>query len=333
MQQKEAPKKPVNNKPSFVWKLIYLIVILIAIIAILILSYYIYLNLPRDPQPLQVETDPKFQPAVVSSVNQFYPNMKFNHNKLTYFIDPNCNEDRVQRMEQAFDEITKNVPLISFFKSEVDPDIEISCTNTNRLNLDKKHFVAGEGGAKEIIQTGNYNIITEGIILLYDNSKVRTTNCDYPNVEIHELLHVLGFDHSENKRSIMYPFIESCDQLLDKSIVTQLKTLYSQENLPDLYFDKLEVSKKGRYIDFDLTVKNSGSIKSGETIITILDGTNIIEQRSLGDIDFGAGITLTTTNMRLKRLNPDQINFIIDKENSIKELDEDNNVATITLEN
>ena len=326
-------QEEVSKKPSIIWKLIYIIVIIATIVVILILVYYIYLNLPRNPQQLEINNNPNFQTPITSTVNQFYPNMKFNHNKLTYFIDQNCNLNRKSRMEQAFVELSTKVPIISFFMSEVNPDIEISCTLNNRVDKDEKHFVAGEGGAKEIIQTGNYNIITDGIILLYENSKVKSKDCIYPNVEIHELLHVLGFDHSEDKKSIMYPVIESCDQVLDTSITGQLKTLYAQENLADVYFDQIEVTKKGRYIDFNLTIKNSGSIKSEKISLTILDGTNIIEQRNLGDLDFGAGITLTTTNLRLKRLNPDQINFILDKENSIKELDEDNNVANIKLQN
>ena len=81
-------------------------------------------------------------------------------------------------------------------------------------------------------------------------TKVKSKDCSYPNVELHELLHVLGFDHSENKKSIMYQLIESCDQILDQSIINQLKLLYAEENLPDLYFDKINVIKKGRYLPF-----------------------------------------------------------------------------------
>jgi hypothetical protein len=169
------------------------------------------------------------------------------------------------------------------------------------------------------------------MILLYENPKVKSKDCTYPNVELHELLHVLGFDHSENKKSIMYPLIESCDQILDQSIINQLKLLYAEENLPDLYFDKINVIKRGRYLDFNLTVKNSGSINSGEVFLTILDEDSIIEQRNLGTFDLGAGITLATTNLKLKNLNPTQIDFILDKENKIREIDENNNIANIKL--
>ncbi len=129
----------------------------------------------------------------------------------------------------------------------------------------------------------------------------------------------------------MYQFIESCDQILDQSIINQLKLLYAEENLPDLYFDKINVIKRGRYLDFNLTVKNSGSINSGEVFLTILDEDSIIEQRNLGTFDLGAGITLATTNLKLKNLNPTHIDFILDRDDKIREIDENNNIANIKL--
>tara|TARA_Y100000310_G_C20588986_1_gene766952 strand:+ start:112 stop:1089 length:978 start_codon:yes stop_codon:yes gene_type:complete len=324
-------KEEIKKKSSPILRIIIIILFFIALIAIL--AYYIYLNLPRDPQQLEVTTPPIIQQPGTSSVNQFYPNMKFNHIKITYRINEDCDNKKRINMGKAFNELSTKVPILTFFESNLDPDIEISCTETNKINIDKKHFVAGEGGAKEIIQTERYNIITEGIILLYENKKARSKTCDYPSVELHELLHVLGFDHSEDRKSIMYPFIESCDQILDLQIIEQLRNLYAEENLADVYFDYLDVTKKGRYIDFNLTIKNSGSIKSEDVTLTILDGLDVIEQKKLGEIDFGAGVTLTTTNLKLKRLNPDQINFILDKENKIKEINEDNNVGNIKLGN
>ena len=322
----------MKEKDNFIIeKIFYTIIIILFIGLISFLSYYIYLNLPRDPQQLKVSTNPAIQEPITSNVTQFYPNMKFNHNKITYSIDEDCDLNKITRIEKSFDELSLKVPILSFFPSRIDPDIEISCTENNKINIDKKHFIAGEGGAKEIIQTGRYNIITEGMILLYENTKVKSKDCPYPNVELHELLHVLGFDHSEDKKSIMYQLIESCDQILDQSIINQLKLLYAEENLPDLYFDKINVIKKGRYLDFNLTVKNSGSINSEEVFLTILDDTSIIQQRNLGTFDIGAGITLVTTNLKLKNLNPNQINFILDKENKIREIDENNNIANIKL--
>jgi len=324
MDQKEVNGKGINA-------IIYTIIILIIIGTIIFLAYYAYQNIPREPQSLEQNNNLEDYSNIVTTTNQFYPNMKFNHKNIGYTIDGNCNEDKVDRMLQAFNELSNKVPQIVFVPLARNPDIEISCDENKGEKIDEKHFVAGEGGAKEIIQTERYNIITEGIILLYENKKIKSKYCDYPNVELHELLHVFGFEHSQDKRSIMYQFIESCDQILDQSIIDQLKELYSEENLPDLYFEFEDVTKKGRYLDFNLTIKNSGSVKSENVILTILDGESVIEEREMGEIEFGAGVTLYTTNLKLKSVKSNQATFHIDIENSINEIDKENNIVTYSL--
>jgi len=234
-------------------------------------------------------------------------------------------------MIEAIKELENKVEKISFYPTISDPDIEITCSEENKPGINEKHFVAGEGGAKEIIQTNRFNIITEGVILLYENNDLRTIDCDYPNVELHELLHVFGFDHVNNKKSIMFPFIESCDQILDSLLIEKLDQLYSLENLPDLYFQNISAIKKGRYIDFNITIKNSGSVNSENVTLTILDEDKIVEERDLGKFKFGSGVSLQSTNLKLFRLNPEKITFVLDQENNIIEIDEENNIASVNL--
>lgn len=316
-------------------KIFSLIVLIILLIALLITAYYLYLNIPRSPEKLDVVLEPVIFENLTSEIIQFYPNMKFNHNNISYHIDDNCDGGKREKILSAFDELKANIPIIDFYPTVSNPDIEIICARGSIATLEtekEKHFIAGEGGAKEIIQTGRFNVITEGIILLYENSEIKVVDCEYPNVELHELMHVFGFDHTNNKISLMYPLIESCDQVLDSSITNYLSLLYSQPNLPDLYFEDLKVTKKGRYIDFNLTIKNSGSVDSGPVTLSIIDNGNVIHESDLGFFKLGSGISIFTQNLRLEHLNPDQIVFIIDKNNKIKEIDKNNNIVNIKLE-
>jgi len=311
------------------------ILLLIILLGVLIYaSYFLYLNIPREAQQLDVQIEKSKEETIpLSSANQFYPNMKFNHNQITYLINGVCNEIEKDRMNRAFNEISLEVPKISFKETSTNPDIKIICSESAEpgKSIDEEHFIAGEGGAKQIIKTGKFNIITNGEILLYENSKIETIKCDYPNVEIHELLHVFGFDHINDQRSIMYPLIESCEQKLDRSIINELNRLYSQKNLPDLYFENLDATKKGRYLDFNLTMKNSGTIDSESFILTILDDNKIIEERNFDGIKYGEGINFYATNLKLNNLNSKEIKFIIDKKNKINELDESNNEVQIKI--
>ena len=255
--------------------------------------------------------------------------MKFNHNKISYSFDDYCIDEEKNRMIKAFKEFSSKVP-VSFFEKQAG-DIEISCNEENRPDIGEKYFVAGEGGAKKIIQTGRYNVINDGIIFIYEENK-KSFECDYPGVELHELMHVFGFDHSSDKNSLMYPYLESCDQRLDQSIIDTLKKLYSTENLADLYFEDVNAVKKGRYLDFNLTVRNSGDIDANNANFSILDDGSLVESKSLGDVKYGAGIFIEIKNFKLIHRNPKEISFVIDYEKKIKEIDESNNVADVKFE-
>ena len=319
-----------KKSQSIFGKIVYIFTFIFLSGLLVSMSYYLYLNIPRTPEKLEVvvqESSNKPE-IIITEANQFYTDMKFNHNQISYTIDPECSSSEIQKLKDAFSELDRRVDPISFYQTLTNPDIEISCSESKKDALpsyDERHFVAGEGGAKEIIQTGRYNIITEGIILLYENPKIKTIECEYPNVEMHEIIHV------NDKNSLMYQFIESCDQRLDVSIVNKLNQLYALENLPDLYFENVSVTKKGRWIDFNVTIKNSGSVDSGNVILTILDNDKVIEEKDLEEFKFGSGITLQTKNLKLAHLNPDKISFIIDRDNNIKEIDENNNVAVVNL--
>jgi len=314
---------------GFIGVLIILVILLLVVSAA---GYLLYMNIPGEPMALNpvVKESPKLEVENLSyAVKQFHPNMKFNHNSISYTIDSACSEEKKNRMIEAFNELSDKVGIISFYSVIENPDIEISCSEDEKTSVDEDYFIAGEGGAKEIIQTDRYNIITNGIILLYWNPH-GAVNCDWSNIELHELLHVFGFEHSKDENSLMYPYLESCEQRLAQSIIDDLKELYSQPNLADLYFEKVVIIKKGRYLDFNVTIKNSGDIDAGDVLLGVFDeGERIGEADDfkLGDIKYGAGVSLSIQNIKLKNRNSKKIEIVLDEKNVIKEIDENNNVV------
>ena len=346
-----------NNRGSSFINLVWIAVFVFLLGLFLFLGYYLYMNLPRDSEQLNasfVQDNLNIIPSDTnfSEVNQFYPNIKFNHNNITYSLDPDCSTEKVDRMLKAFDEISTEVGVINFSQVDSNPDqgeinvspetsnptqttqgfadIEISCSGSGVSSMNKDYFVAGEGGAKEVVLAGRYNVIKGGMILLYDDQK-NSIKCDEPKVEIHELMHVLGFNHSTSEGSLMYPLLKSCNQRLDTSIINELKRLYSQDNLPDLYFENVSIIKKGRYVDFNLTIKNSGDVDAPDVSYSIFDDNESVESHDIGNISYGAGIVVQMENLKLIRLNPSEISFVIDSNNSIDELDKKNNIATVKL--
>ena len=80
------------------------------------------------------------------------------------------------------------------------------------MEQDDDLFIAGEGGPTSITNTSLYNVILKGKILLYKKSE-----CEEPIVELHELLHVFGFDHSQDPNNIMFN-LSSCNQEISQDI-------------------------------------------------------------------------------------------------------------------
>jgi hypothetical protein len=301
------------------------------LIAFAIIIYFIYLNFPTGSEKVELDVETLPELEIVEESEQFFPKMKFNHNSISYMLDSACSQEKRNRVIEAFDELSSLVSSISFYEVSTNPDIEVVCSEYSK-KTPGDYFVAGEGGAKEIIQTGRYNIITEGVIILHGNPH-GFYECEWANIELHELIHVFGFDHSSNENSLMYPYLSSCDQKLDSSIINMLKELYAEENLPDLYFQDFNVIKKGRYLDFNLTVKNSGSIDAKGVSFDVLDEGGLVKTFSLDDLKFGAGMKVEIQNLRLIHRNPDEIKFVIDRNNLIKEIDEENNIAKTIFEN
>jgi len=328
---KKVPQRTSQEVPQDKYHLVKVLlnIFLVFFLVLLIGIYFLYyLDIFEEPEGFNVVTElPKLEISNLSyEVRQFYPSMKFNHNSISYKIDSACSLEKRVRMISAFSELSEKVGLIDFYETSANPDIEVSCSESTKRSPDKDFFIAGEGGAKEIIQTGRYNVITEGIILLHGNPH-QFYECEWPNIELHELLHVFGFDHSKDENSLMYPYLNSCEQKLDESIINNLEELYSQENLADLYFKKVSGTKKGRYLDFNVSVKNSGVIEAENVVLSVFDEGKKVDDFELDNIPFGAGANFHVSNFKLKSWNSEHIEIVIDVDNLIKEIDEENNVA------
>lgn len=308
---------------------VILFIILISLVGVYLLYY---LGILGEPEKLNVVVEPpKLEIGNLSyEVKQFYPNMKFNHNSISYKIDSACSDGKKERMFEAFKELENKVGIINFYSVFESPDIEVSCSESVKKSPEKDFFIAGEGGAKEIIQTGRYNVVTNGIILLHSLSQ-GAQECEWPNIELHELLHVFGFKHSQDENSLMYPYLESCEQRLDESIINNLKELYSKENLADLYFKEVVAVKRGRYLDFNISVKNSGVISAENVILSVFGEGEKVEDFELEDISFGAGVNFQVNGLKISR-SSENMEIVIDPANLIREIDEENNVAKLSFE-
>jgi hypothetical protein len=229
---------------------------------------------------------------------------------------------------EAFKIFHNETKIITFHEISNDSaDILVGCSK-DFVEVQERHFAAGEGGPSIIINTSGFKTIEQGKISLYKDQR-----CESPVVEIHELGHVFGFDHSENPKSIMYN-ISNCGQKITPDMIEIVNKLYSIEPLPDARISELVAYKKGRYLDFNITILNDGLLPIENISLSIFSGEDEdeIEKIDLGRIGIGFGRTLRATNIKLSSRNDKEIKFVVDHENKVKEFRENNNEARMIIQ-
>jgi hypothetical protein len=154
---------------------------------------------------------------ITQQVRQIKEGISFEDRNISYYISENCSVEAITRLFDAMKTLSYNTP-VKFYNFKEDSELKIECLNSSSKPTDDLTKIS-EGGP-----TLMYNdTIIESKIVLYNGEEFE---CDFPVPEIHELLHALGFDHTTNQESIMYP-LASCKQRVDKEIVLLLNKIYT----------------------------------------------------------------------------------------------------------
>ena len=288
------------------------------IFVLIILNVYLFLptsvtefsskNLPSD-----------FNIGNISNEMQFYPNMRYPSDKITYNIKNSCNIQKKDHMRRAFD-MLENVTVLKFFPVSKGEDILVECEDKDKT--DGRMFVAGEGGPINITKSGEFYIIKRGKILLIRNPK-----CPNPNVGLHELLHALGFTHSSNPKNIMYN-VTSCNQEIGNDLIETIEKLYSVKPLPDLALKNVSATMHGRYLDIKFIIQNEGISSASESKVVIYGKNNkTIREVSIQNLEPGNGRKISITNIWNPQFGIDSYLFKI--EYPFKELNKKNNVVEL----
>jgi hypothetical protein len=313
------------NNTGTIKKLLIALIIILA----LFISYLIYQNLPGDlktfssSQNLEIQSKLK---NLTSSVNQFVPNMRFNHNDISYYLKQGCDENKIEKVHLAFKELEERTKIITFHKqNDEEADIIIFCSD-EQIENSKNTFTAGEGGPSKFLNSSLYPIILQGEINLYEG--LYNMKCEKPIVELHELSHVFGYDHINNEKSVLYPYF-SCDQELGEEIISHMIRLYEVEPQTEIYFKNITSEKSGRYLNFEVLVENQGMINA-ENVDLIVSATEKIKEFNLNIINIGSFQKLTVSNLKLPSRSTTQVTLKL--ETSTKEFDTTNNILNLNFE-
>jgi hypothetical protein len=252
---------------------------------------------------------------------QFYGRMRYRSSTIPYWIDESCSLDKQRDIIEAFRTV-EGETVLEFIPNKQGAEIRVLCAELAEEKGRQKHILAGEGGPSAIINTSRYGVIFEGQISLYRDEK-----CDTPQVAIHELLHALGFDHNDDKGSVMYP-VTSCSQEIDGAILSEIGVLYAEPERADLVMESVEAWKQGGYVHFNVTVSNQGLADVVEATLVLEGDGEVVQEFSLGDVQIGASRLLHAQWIQVDR-RVDGLQFSVT--GGVEELEDGNNVVVVSV--
>ena len=158
-------------------------------------------------------------------------NFYWNHMPITYKIENEkaCGKIQLSRIKWAFQKIEEEtLRSVSFKEADNKEDITISCyAYAPSPQIGYITFAN-----TEVTEVANDKISKAKIKFYNASNSKRSGGCvDYPDVEIHEILHAFGYSHQDNPDSIMYKKTRNCRMDLfkiDNWIISELKNIYQK---------------------------------------------------------------------------------------------------------
>ncbi len=286
------------------------------------MTFY-YVNLKAEEKQLIIQTNEAENTNIKSRLSMFMNDMRFDTRNISYAFSE-CPEEAKERMRNAFGIITNETQIIYFYENE-NPKITIYCSD--HLGEQRNNtFVAGEGGPNKVILSELYPLIVDGKVYL--NKQREKDVCAYPVVEIHELLHVFGFDHISNKSKVLYPYV-SCSQRITSDITSELIRIYSETAKADLTLKNLSAKTHGTYLDFEITIQNRGLIETKNVTLKITGNEKLIEEVQIENLEPGISQTIKAKNLFTKSMDIKQVTFKVNT-NTEEYFYENNQLTAIT---
>jgi len=255
-----------------------------------------------------------------------YDSVRFISPNISYFIDDSCLNGKVNDINKAF-EIISEETILDFYRVPENGEIKINCFDKElgegEFYHDDFHLV-GTASPTNVLNTSKYFVIFEGKVNLYGSE-----DCEEPIYAIHEIFHVLGFKHSNNRESILYPVLY-CDQKILDEIKEDISRNYADPIYPDLTFSKINIETSGNYLYASVSIINQGLKDSENVSLGVYVGDKRVFDFDVGEFEIGSVKVVNLDRIRLPNTNS-EIYVVLDYENKIQEINKSNNIGNINF--
>lgn len=187
---------------------------------------------------------------------QMFENIRYSDSRISYKIGP-CSSEIKTEIEKVLG-LLEEKTILDFYEVNTNEKLSFTFNYINK-NIGKEH-VAGEGGVNNVLKSGQFYVIGNGIVNLEKSEKCF-------NTILHETLHALGFAHSNNPKDVMYPietFLVEEDTLCNKD-----KSL--GEDIPKLINKLYSISYSQKVSAWEKSTKIFSPTKDKENIIIVHD--------------------------------------------------------------
>jgi hypothetical protein len=292
-------------------KVFMLICIIVAIISFALILYnYKYFgvtdNYIQEIKELNqhiFKSNTSIEINITSYTPLLFENIRFGQMPIKFYLDidsakniPWFRDSNIENVLEAFD-IWSNLTnrKISFVRTLNKSDAQIIVSWSRNLTItNTTSRTVGEGGPIEIVDTGFFNLTIKAIA----NILPAGIKCIDVNRALHELGHVLGFDHTDNPLDIMYPY-ESCSRQISQNEIRTLENLYSLEPKAQLHLYNISAFVHYGYLDLNFTVKNVGLVVSPETEVKIYSDNKNIAKVSIANLLPGSSFLGYLKNVKI----------------------------------
>lgn len=203
-----------------------LILWIIAITLALIMGYSLFSN----NENVDISNNSQNANSILQSDS--FPNaqgLHWTHMPVTYSFADNfsCGRSEPNYIIKAFREIQNETnKIVRFEQVESNGDIAINCKKDFNMNKTAGTYQVGDA----LISNLEGNRIINGELNFYIVSNtINAGSCSYADIEVHEILHTFGFDHTSEKNNIMNPVVSYCPTHLNEDILNKLLSTYNNQ--------------------------------------------------------------------------------------------------------